>query len=58
MSKQKLFVITESFDVDHRGRVTFYALYKGKKKKWNVGKELFDLLVELEKLTTQQEGRM
>ena len=49
MKKQKLLVIKSNYPSRDR-RITFFATYLGKKKKWNVGKELFDLIVKLEKL--------
>lgn len=50
--KDKIFVIDKSrvFPDDSRATVTFHALYRGKKKKWQVGKVLYELLLELEKL--------
>lgn len=49
---EKIFVIDKDRVYEDVGRatVTFHAFYRGKKKKWQVGKHLYQLLLELEKL--------
>lgn len=39
---------SSAYKVKNGEKITFFALYKGKKKNWSVPKELYELLLELE----------